>query len=160
MNLLPISFVNKTQNGCSQLPGGSHLPTYFPGLKRTNRKRKAELSSCPESLTKTECFRNVSVIVFFTERFSSTLNTVLQTSHQLFWFWSSLVTGLSRLLLKELCLRCLRRFSLERSLSKTSPERRADTRSSNSPHSSSAFPLAILPLCSLSFFICRQRDRL
>lgn len=64
-------------------------------------------------------------------------------------YWSSLDTGLSRLLSKSaVCGRCFRRFILLRSLSNTSPDRSADTRSSNSPRSSSA---AFLALCSFSF---------
>lgn len=42
-------------------------------------------------------------------------------------------------------------------LSNTSPERRADTRSSNSPPSSSSSTMAFLTLCSRSFLICRQK---
>lgn len=64
-------------------------------------------------------------------------------------------TGLSRLPSKS-CLRCFRfRFILDMSLSNTSPERRADTKSSNSLRSSSA---AFFALCSLSFFSCRGRQ--
>lgn len=55
----------------------------------------------------------------------------------------------------ELLMRLRLRFIFDRSLSKTSPERKADTRSSNSPPSSSPFSLAFLAfrsfsLCSLS----------
>ena len=63
----------------------------------------------------------------------------------------SLVTGLSRPLSASwLAMRLRLRFSLERSLSKTSPERRAETRSSNSPPSS--------PLC-FAFLNLRSRSR-
>lgn len=59
--------------------------------------------------------------------------------------------GRSRLLSASwLAMRLRLRFSLERSLSKTSPERRAETRSSNSPPSS--------PL-SFAFLALRSRSR-
>lgn len=59
--------------------------------------------------------------------------------------------GLSRPLSASwLAMRLRLRFSLERSLSKTSPERRAETRSSNSPPSS--------PL-SFAFLALRSRSR-
>lgn len=67
--------------------------------------------------------------------------------------WSSLDAGLSRLQSKSaVCGRCFLRFILVRSLSNTSPERSAETRSSNSPRSSSA---ALLALSSFSFFSWR-----
>lgn len=62
----------------------------------------------------------------------------------------SFVTGLSRLLsVIWLVMRLRFRFSLERSLSNTSPERKAETRSSNSPPSS-LFSFAFLIFRSLS----------
>lgn len=69
------------------------------------------------------------------------------------------MTGLSRLLsVIWLVMRLRFRFSLERSLSNTSPERRAETRSSNSPPSS-LFSLAFLILRSLSrcSLSCKQK---
>ena len=60
------------------------------------------------------------------------------------------MTGLSRLLsVIWLVMRLRFRFSLERSLSNTSPERKAETRSSNSPPSS-LFSFAFLIFRSLS----------
>lgn len=73
-----------------------------------------------------------------------------------YWF-SSVTDGLSRLLSNTFCFRCFLRFILDRSLSNTSPERRADTRSSNSPPSSPSFALALF--ASLSFFSWRRRER-
>lgn len=78
--------------------------------------------------------------------------------HEASCYWFSFVTGLSRLPSNELCLRCFRRFILDRSLSNTSPERSADTKSSNSPPSSSC-ALAFLVLCSLSLFSWKPRQR-
>lgn len=78
------------------------------------------------------------------------------TEHEVSSHWSSFVTGLSRLMSNMLCLRCFLRFILDRSLSNTSPERRADTKSSNSPPFSSS--LAFLAFCSLSFFRWRRGE--
>lgn len=70
----------------------------------------------------------------------------------------SLVTGLSRPLSASwLVMRLRLRFSLVRSLSKTSPERRADTRSSNSPLSSPvSFAFLALRSRSRCSFSCRS----
>lgn len=70
--------------------------------------------------------------------------------HAFVCYWFSLLAGLSRLISNWFCLRCFLRFILVRSFSNTSPERRADTKSSNSPLSLSS--LAFLAFCSLSLF--------
>lgn len=72
------------------------------------------------------------------------------------YYWYSFVNGLSRLLSSRLGFRCFLRFILDKSLSNTSPERRADTRSSNSPPSSS-LALAFFAFCSLSLFNWRRK---